>query len=169
MSRIWTFGSDVDTDQILPGRFAPFMLKEGDDVKNYAFVTANPSFNKEAKSGDIIVAADNFGCGSSREYAPAALKRRQIGAIIANSFARIFFRNAVNLGIPVFVAPDIVAAVQDGDEAILKIETTQLIVNQTIYPLPPLPDFAQEIIMAGGIVPYVRTHGRFPGEIAKDN
>ncbi len=164
MSRIWTFGSDVDTDQIVPGRFAPFMLKEGDDVKNYAFVTANPAFNKEAQPGDIIVAADNFGCGSSREYAPAALKRRQIGGIIANSFARIFFRNAVNLGIPVFVAPDVVAAVQDGDTAVLDPATGQITLNGTTYQMPPLPGFAQEIITAGGIVPYVRTHGRFPGE-----
>lgn len=164
MARIWTFGSDVDTDQILPGRFAPFMLKAGDDVKNYAFVTANPAFNKEAVAGDIIVAADNFGCGSSREYAPAALKRRQIGGIIANSFARIFFRNAVNLGIPVFVAPDVVAAVRDGDAADLDPKTGQITINGTTYNMPPLPGFAQDIIAEGGIVSYVRKYGRFPGE-----
>ncbi|MCA9981633.1 MAG: 3-isopropylmalate dehydratase, partial [Anaerolineales bacterium] len=87
--RIWKFGSDVDTDQIVPGRYAPYMLADGDDVKNYAFVEARPDFAADAQPGDIIVAGENFGCGSSREYAPEALRRRQIGAIIAPSFARI--------------------------------------------------------------------------------
>ncbi len=164
MSRIWRFGSDVDTDQIVPGRYAPFMLKEGDDVGNYAFCEAHPAFNQGAQAGDIIVASDNFGCGSSREYAPVALKRRQIGAIIANSFARIFFRNAVNLGIPLYVAPEVVATVQDGAEATVDIEGSRLLVDGIAYDLPPLPDFAREIVEVGGIVRYVREFGRFPGE-----
>ena len=164
MSKIWKFGSDVDTDQIVPGRYAPFMLKDGDDVKNYAFVDAHPHFNKEAQPGDIIVATDNFGCGSSREYAPFALRRRQIGGIIANSYARIFFRNAINLGIPVFVAPDVVEALQEGDEAELDLSAGTVTVGDKVYQLPPLAEFAQAIVAAGGIVPYVREHGRFPGE-----
>ena len=98
MSRVWKFGADVDTDQIVPGRYAPYM-RPGEDVGGAAFIEARPEFNRAARPGDIIVAAENFGCGSSREYAPLALKRRQIAAIIAHSFARIFFRNAVNLGI----------------------------------------------------------------------
>lgn len=163
MSKIWKFGSDVDTDQIVPGRYAPYM-RPNDDVGDAAFIEARPDFNKGAQPGDILVAEDNFGCGSSREYAPLALKRRQIGAIIANDFARIFFRNAVNLGIPVFVAPEVVAAVQQGDDAELDLDNETLTVNGTIYPLPPLPDFAREIIQAGGIAAYVRENGRFPGE-----
>ncbi len=166
MAKIWTFGSDVDTDQIVPGRYAPFMLNEGDDVKNYAFVDANPSYNKQGQPGDILVAADNFGCGSSREYAPVALKKREIGAIIANSFARIFFRNAINLGIPVFVAPEVVAAARDGMDASLDLATGELVMDGVAYALPPLPDFAREIVEAGGIVRYVREHGRFPGQSA---
>ena len=132
------------------------MLKDGDDVKNYAFIDANPDFNKDAVAGDIIVATDNFGCGSSREYAPVALKRRGIGAIIANDFARIFFRNAVNLGIPVFVAPEVVKAVNNGDEAQLDLEASRITVNGQVFDLPKLPGFAQEIIAAGGISRYVR-------------
>lgn len=168
MPIIWKFGSDVDTDQIVPGRYAPYM-RPGEDVGNAAFIEARPDFNQQAQPGDIIVAADNFGCGSSREYAPLALKRRQIGAIIANSFARIFFRNAVNLGIPVFVAPAVVAAVTagavaDGAEASLDLAAGRLVVGDQAFALPPLPDFAQEIVTAGGIVAYVREHGRFPGE-----
>lgn len=164
MARIWKFGADVDTDQIVPGRYAPYMLKDDQDVKDYAFVEARPDFAQQAQPGDVIVAGDNFGCGSSREYAPYALKRRQIGAIVANSFARIFFRNAVNLGIPLFVAPQVVSAVQDGDPVTLDVATGQLTVNGQTYALPPLPDFAREIMAAGGIVRYVRENGRFPGE-----
>lgn len=164
MPRVWKFGADVDTDQIVPGRYAPFMLKEGDDVKNYAFVDANPAFNTQAQPGDIIVATNNFGCGSSREYAPVALKKRQVGAIIANDFARIFFRNAINLGIPVFVAPEVVKAAQDGMTAVLDLDAGRITLDGVVYALPPLPDFAREIVAAGGIVKYVRENGRFPGE-----
>ena len=110
MSRIWKFGQDVDTDQIVPGRFAPYMRPDA-DVGTAAFIEAHPDFNQFAEPGDLLVAEENFGCGSSREYAPQALRNRGIGAIIAKSFARIFYRNAINLGIPVFVAPEIVDAV----------------------------------------------------------
>src|SRR5512147_1356567 len=120
MTRVWKFGADVDTDQIVPGRFAPYMRPDA-DVGEAAFIEARPEFAQNAQPGDIIVATDNFGCGSSREYAVEALRRRKIGAIIANSFARIFFRNALNLGIPLFVAPDVVRSLRDGQEVTLDI------------------------------------------------
>ena len=164
MARIWKFGTDVDTDQIVPGRYAPFMLKEDQDVKDYAFIEARPEFAKHAAPGDVIVAGENFGCGSSREYAPEALRRREIGAIIAPSYARIFFRNAINLGIPVFESVEIPAKIADGEEVTLDLEKGQLITETATYILPPLPDFAAEIIKAGGITQYVREYGRFPGE-----
>lgn len=164
MSRVWKFGTDVDTDQIVPGRYAPYMLKENQDVKDYAFIEARPNFAKSAQPGDMIVAGENFGCGSSREYAPEALRRRQIGGIIAPSFARIFFRNAINLGIPLFESSEIPELVEDGDEVTLDLENGRLLTTNQTYPLPPLPDFAADIIEAGGIVRYVRENGRFPGE-----
>jgi methanogen homoaconitase small subunit len=164
MSRIWKFGTDVDTDQIVPGRYAPYMLKEGQDVKDYAFIEARPDFAKQAQAGDVIVAGENFGCGSSREYAPEALRRRKIGAIIAPSFARIFFRNAINLGIPLFESNEIVTAVSDGQIVTLDLEKSQLITENETYSLPALPDFAAEIIKAGGITRFVKENGRFPGE-----
>jgi methanogen homoaconitase small subunit len=163
MARVWKFGPNVDTDQIVPGRYAPYMRPD-EDVKDAAFIEARPDFNRDARPGDVILAEDNFGCGSSREYAPLALKRRQIGAIIANSFARIFFRNAVNLGIPVFVAPEIVASLRDGDEVKVDLAQERILAGERELALPPLPDFAREIVRAGGIVPYVREYGRFPGE-----
>ena len=161
MARIWKFGADVDTDQIVPGRYAPYM-RPNEDVGQFAFIEARPQFAREAQAGDVIVAGPNFGCGSSREYAPEALKRRGIGAIIAPSFARIFFRNAVNLGIPVFVSDEIPQAVEDGEEATLDLDGGRLITDHGEYSLPPLAEFATEILRTGGIVNYVREHGRFP-------
>jgi methanogen homoaconitase small subunit len=162
MSRIWKFGADVDTDQIVPGRYAPYMRPDA-DVGSAAFIEARPDFNRLAAPGDIIVAGRNFGCGSSREYAPLALCRREIGAIVAVSFARIFFRNGVNLGLPLFVAPEIVAAVADGDAADLDLVQCTLRAGGRSFDLPPLPPFARAIVDAGGIAPYVRVHGTFPG------
>lgn len=163
MARVWKFGTDVDTDQILPGRYAPFM-RPGEDQGRFAFIEARPDFSKSAKPGDLIVAGPNFGCGSSREYAPAALKIRKVGAIIAPSFARIFFRNAINLGIPLFVSEEIPTHVVDGQEVTLDLEQNRLITANQHYELPELPSFAAQIIDAGGIVAYVREHGHFPGE-----
>ena len=165
MARIWKFGSDVDTDQIVPGRYAPYMRPDA-DVGEAAFIEARPDFNQLAVPGDILVAENNFGCGSSREYAVEALRRRRVGAIIANSFARIFFRNALNLGIPLFTAPEIVVHLQDGDEVTLDLVSGCLCRNAEEFKLPVLPAFAREILAAGGIVAYVREHGRFPSELA---
>jgi methanogen homoaconitase small subunit len=163
MTRVWKFGSDVDTDQIVPGRYAPYMRPDA-DVGEAAFIEARPEFAQNARPGDIIIAASNFGCGSSREYAVTALKRRQVGAIVALSYARIFYRNGINLGIPLYIAPEVVQGVQDGAEVELDLVNQILVANGQTYALPPMPKFAQEIISAGGVVPYVKTHGRFPGE-----
>jgi methanogen homoaconitase small subunit len=164
MGRIWKFGADVDTDQIVPGRYAPYMLKEGQDVKDYAFIEARPEFATGAAAGDVIVAGHNFGCGSSREYAPEALRRRHIAAIIAPSFARIFFRNAINLGIPLYESAEIAEALDDGQEIDFNFHQSQIRTGDKIYSLPPLPNFASQIIDSGGITVYVKEHGRFPGE-----
>jgi len=134
------------------------------DVGQAAFIEARPEFAQNAQPGDIIIATENFGCGSSREYAVDALRRRKVGAVIALSFARIFFRNALNLGIPLFVAPEIVHNVQDGQQATLDLTGSRLMIAERAYELPQLPEFAREILSAGGIVQYVKQHGRFPGE-----
>ncbi len=169
MARVWKFGADVDTDQIVPGRYAPYMRPDA-DVGEAAFIEARPEFAKNAQPGDIIVAAENFGCGSSREYAVEALRRRKVGAIIALSYARIFFRNALNLGIPLFEAPEVVQGLQDGEEVTLDLPNNRIIGHgqngegDRVYDLPQLPEFAREILAAGGIVNYVKQYGRFPGE-----
>ncbi|MBL8150553.1 MAG: 3-isopropylmalate dehydratase small subunit [Blastocatellia bacterium] len=161
MSRVWKFGSDVDTDQIVPGRYAPYMRPD-EDVGQFAFIEARPEFAKNARPGDIIVAGENFGCGSSREYAPEALKRRQIAAIIAPSFARIFFRNSINLGIPLFISSEIATSIRDGEYVGLDLVNNLLLSESRQYILPPLPFFMTEILKAGGVVKYIRQYGRFP-------
>lgn len=163
MARVWKFGNDVDTDQIVPGRYAPYMRPDA-DVGDAAFIEARPEFASSAQPGDIIVAGENFGCGSSREYAVEALRRRKVGAIIAASYARIFFRNALNLGIPLFESAALAGELQDGQEVHLDLEQNRLLVGEQAYELPELPAFAREILAAGGIVNYVKAHGHFPGE-----
>jgi methanogen homoaconitase small subunit len=165
MARIWRFASDVDTDQIVPGRYAPYM-RPNDDVGDAAFIEARPDLNKALQPGDLLVADDNFGCGSSREYAVEALKRRQVGAIIANSFARIFYRNAINLGIPLYVAPEIVSRLQEGDSVTFDADAQTLEINGETLSLPELPDFVRQVTQAGGMIDYIKEHGHFPGEAA---
>ena len=162
MTRVWKFGSDVDTDQIVPGRYSPYMTSEA-ELGKYPFIEARPEFAKKVKPGDIIVAGRNFGCGSSREYAPKALKVVDLGGIIAQSFARIFFRNALNLGLPLYEA-DWTDEIQDGETVTLDAEVGRLHTAHGVYALQPLPEFVREIRREGSIVAYYRKYGRFPGE-----
>lgn len=163
MVQIWKFGNDIDTDQIVPGRYAPYM-RPNDDVGDAAFIEANPEFNKQAKPGDIIVAGKNYGCGSSREYAVLALKRRQIGAIIAKSFARIFYRNAINLGLTLIEAPHVVDHLSDRAQCTIDLEECRLTVGDTVHLFPEISPFAREIVNAGGLVAYIQANGHLPGE-----
>lgn len=162
MTRVWKFGANVDTDQIVPGRYAPY-LRPKEDLGRAAFIEARPEFAENAQPGDVIVADRNFGCGSSREYAPLALKKRGVAAIVAPSFARIFYRNSINLGIPLFVSDEIAEAAADGDEVLLDLPAGRISLGERTYDLPALPRFTQDIIDAGGIVNFVRANGRFPG------
>jgi methanogen homoaconitase small subunit len=162
MARVWRFGMDVNTDQIVPGRFAPYMLAKEEDVTKHIFCEHMPEFAPGVQPGDIIVAQQNFGCGSSREYAPQALKMAGVGAIIAPLFARIFYRNALNLGIPCFTA-DLTHLLQHGEEVSLDIASGRLTrSNGEVIQLPEPPGFMREVWQAGGIVRYYRQHGRFP-------
>lgn len=138
MPRVWKFANDVDTDQIVPGRYAPYMRPD-DDVGKAAFIEAHPEFNAAAQPGDVIVAGTNFGCGSSREYAPLALRRRGIAAIIARSFARIFYRNAINLGLPLFDDAGLAESLPDGATIELCLEQGIIRCGERELVLPVLP------------------------------
>ncbi len=161
MPRIWTFDSNVNTDQIVPGRYAPYMLRDESEVRRYVFVEARPEFAAAVAPGDLIVAGPNFGCGSSREYAPLALKLAGVGAVIAPGFARIFYRNAINLGLPLFEAD--LSALPDGAIVALDVRTGLLQCAGGPIQLAPPPAWVQEVWEAGGIVPFFRATGRFPG------
>ena len=161
MPRAWVFGDDLDTDQIVPGRYAPFMVGQ-DKFHTYAFCDARPGFAKEVRAGDLLIGGENFGCGSSREYAPAALKKLGVGGVVAKNFARIFFRNCVNLGIPVIESADATQLVRDGDEVSLDLTAGVLRTPHGDARLRPVAPFAQEILAAGGVVAYLREHGDFP-------
>jgi len=162
MARLWKFGDNVDTDQILPGRYAPYMTSE-ETFFHYAFAEHRPGFAEELRPGDIILAGRNFGCGSSREYAPRALKKLGLGAIIAESFARIFFRNALNLGLPILQAQGLAEKLADGEEVELDLENGVLVAGQRRFQLQQPPGFVYDIIAEGTIVDYYRKYRRFPG------
>lgn len=161
MARIWRFGSDVNTDQIVPGRYAPYMTSE-DELGKYPFIEARPEFAQAVRQGDVIVAGPNFGCGSSREYAARALKVCGIVAVIAPMFARIFARNALNLGLPCFEVD--LPGLEDGDAVSLDLESCVLVTATDRLSLPQPPDWMSDVWTAGGLVAYLQQHGHFPGE-----
>jgi methanogen homoaconitase small subunit len=166
MPRIWKFGDSVNTDDILPGKFAPFMA--GEDVfQTFAFHYVRPEFAAQVQPGDVLVGGRNWGLGSSREYAPQALKKLQVGAIIAPSFARIHYRNLLNLGIPAFEA-DLTDTLQDGDTVQLDLTSGVLARGSETFQLPPPPEFLREALAEGSILAFFKKHGRFPGERPAD-
>jgi methanogen homoaconitase small subunit len=162
VARIWKFPDSVNTDDILPGKFAPFMA--GEDVfQSFAFHYLRPEFAAEVRPGDVLIGGRNWGLGSSREYAPQALKKLQIGGIVAPSFARIHYRNLLNLGIPAFEA-DLTGALEDGDEVSLDVEAGLLKRGADTFQLPPPPEFLREALREGSILAFFKKYGRFPGE-----
>lgn len=165
MARVWTFGDGVNTDDILPGKYAPFMV--GEDVfHTYALAHARPDFASAVRPGDLLVGGRNWGLGSSREYAPKALKKLQIGGIIAKSFARIHYRNLLNLGIPAFESAELPNLLKEGDEVQFDRETGQVIRGEDVFELTPPPAFLLEALKEGSVLEYYQKHRRFPGEVS---
>jgi 3-isopropylmalate/(R)-2-methylmalate dehydratase small subunit len=152
----FTFGKNLDTDQIYPGQYLE--LAKVEDIKQHALEGADPNFVKKFRPGDIIVAGTNFGCGSSREHAAIALKAVGAGVVLAESFARIFFRNAINLGLPLLVSPGITDHVSMGDT--LKIDLKNgLVHNKSTgngLNVQPMSGYVFDILESGGIKPLVK-------------
>ena len=163
MARVWKFGDSLNTDDILPGKYAPFMV--GEEVfHRYAFAHLCPEFAEHVQPGDLLVGGRNWGLGSSREYAPQALKTLGIGAVIAKSFARIHYRNLLNLGIPAFTSDTVPDALQDSDTVSFDLAAGTVTRDDEVFYLEPPPTFLQEALKEGSIFAYYRKHGRFPGE-----
>ena len=154
--KAFVYGANIDTDQIYPGRFLD--LTEPDQIGKHALEGADPNFVKEVQPGDLIVASTNFGCGSSREHAAITLKSAGVGAILADSFGRIFYRNVINLGVPLIVCPGISKIVKRGD--VLTVDmTTGKVVNETTgasAEAQPLSEYVLNILESGGIKPMIK-------------
>ena len=153
--KAWKFGADVDTDLIIPARYLNTSDPKG--LAKHCMEDADPAFAGKVSSGDLIVAGNNFGCGSSREHAPIAIKAAGVSCVVAASFARIFYRNAFNLGLPILESPEAAEAVKTGDEIEVDLATgkiTNLSQDRT-YQAQPVPPFMQELLAAGGLMPYV--------------
>ena len=153
--KVWKFGDNIDTDAIIPGRY----LVHNDPLvlASHAFEGTRDEFAREAKEGDIIVAGRNFGCGSSREHAPLALAGDGVNVIIARSFARIFYRNAINVGLLPLVCPE-ADRIADGSELRVHAREGYVESGGKRYRIEPVPAFLQEIVQAGGLVAYARKH-----------
>ncbi|MGI6037600.1 MAG: 3-isopropylmalate dehydratase small subunit [Limnochordia bacterium] len=153
--KAWKFGEDINTDEIIPARY--LNTSDPQELARHCMEDADPEFMQKMEPGDIIVAGKNFGCGSSREHAPVAIKAAGISCVIAESFARIFFRNCINIGLPILESPEAAKAIDEGD--LIRVDVTQgRIINETKgeeYQAAAFPAFMQEIIDRGGLMKYV--------------
>lgn len=153
--KVWNFGANIDTDVIIAARY--LNSSDPEHLAKYVMEDADPDFPKKLQRGDIIVAGENFGCGSSREHAPIALKAAGVAAVVAPSFARIFYRNAFNMGLPIFELPESLE-IKEGENISINLdngEITNKTTNKT-YTFTPIPDFMQELIAAGGLINFAK-------------
>jgi 3-isopropylmalate dehydratase small subunit len=151
----WKFGADVDTDAIIPARY--LISTDPAFLAQHCMEDADTTFAGKVQAGDVIVAGKNFGCGSSREHAPIAIKAAGVGCVIAHSFARIFYRNAFNMGLPILECPEAAQAIVAGDQLEIDLDSGQII-NRTRgenYQSQPIPPFMQRLLEAGGLIAYV--------------
>ncbi|MEG0370441.1 MAG: 3-isopropylmalate dehydratase [Hungatella sp.] len=151
--RVWMLGDDIDTDIIIPTEY--LALKTIEEMKQYAFRPLRPDLAARIQQGDILVAGKNFGCGSSREQAPEIIKALGIRCVIAESYARIFFRNAINNGLLLMEQPDLYQAMTEGDEITVHVNC-DVTYQQQIYPIVSLPQNLMDILSAGGLVKAMR-------------
>jgi len=153
--KVWKFGDNIDTDLIIAARY--LNTSEPSELAKYVMEDADPSFVEKMEAGDIIVAGENFGCGSSREHAPIALKAAGINAVIAPTFARIFYRNAFNMGLPIFELEES-AQIDEGDVVRIDMDAGEIIniTQAKSYKFTPIPEFMQELVDAGGLIQFAK-------------
>lgn len=154
--KIWRFGDDVDTDAIIPARY--LNTSDPAELARHCMEDADPAFSSKMSPGDVIVAGKNFGCGSSREHAPISIKAAGIGCVVAESFARIFYRNAINIGLPILESPEASENLKEGEEVEVDLKEGMIrsLNSGQAYSAVPFPPFMQELIAAGGLINYVR-------------
>lgn len=155
IGKIWKFGDDVDTDLIIPARY--LSTSEPAELAKHCMEDADPAFAGEVGSGDIIVGGKNFGCGSSREHAPIAIKAAGVSCVVARSFARIFYRNAFNMGLPILEC-DAADRFASGQSLSVDLDTGEIVLAETgeRFATRPIPPFMQELVKAGGLMKHIR-------------
>ncbi len=159
MAGTWVFGNDVSTDDIIAGRY--LIKHDPRELGQHAMENIDPMFAKKVKKGDVIIGGRNFGCGSSREQAPITLKAAGVSAVVAESFARIFYRNSINQGLPVLACPGVKDSFETSDEVEINLKggTVRNVTTKKVFKAEPFPDFILAILQAGGLVPYLKQKG----------
>ncbi|MBM4327386.1 MAG: 3-isopropylmalate dehydratase small subunit [Deltaproteobacteria bacterium] len=167
--RVWKFGDDVNTDEIIPARY--LSLADLSELGRHVMEGIDPTFPSKVKPGDIIVAGKNFGCGSSREHAPVAIRTAGVACVIARSFARIFFRNAFNMGLLILEAPEAAAAVLEGEA--LDVDTDQGLIRNIAtgqeFRVSPVPPFMAELLRNGGLIAHLQKRSVACGPLDPSN
>ena len=156
MAKAWVFGDDISTDDIIAGRY--LVKRDPNELKKHVMEAVEQRFASKVRKGDVIVAGRNFGCGSSREHAPIALKAAGVSAVVAESFARIFYRNAINQGVAVVTSKGAREKFKSGDGIKVDIRKGEVLNTSTrkTFKAEPLPDFIMKILEAGGLLPYLK-------------
>lgn len=153
--KVWQFGDDVDTDAIIPARY--LNISDPEELARHCMEAADPAFAQQVRPGDIIVAGKNFGCGSSREHAPLCIKAAGVSCVIAAGFARIFYRNAFNIGLPILESPEAAEVSRQGDELEVDLATGEIrnLTRDRAFTAQPIPPFMQELIGDGGLIKHI--------------
>ncbi|MDO5650137.1 MAG: 3-isopropylmalate dehydratase small subunit [Gallicola sp.] len=156
MGKVYKYGDNIDTDVIIPARY--LNQTDPDELKKHCMYDIDQKFNEVVRHGDFIVGGENFGCGSSREHAPLAIKSSGVKAVIAKSYARIFYRNSFNIGMPIMESSEAVDKIENGDEIEVDFSTGEIknITKGETYHANPIPEFMQKLIDDGGLVEYVK-------------
>ncbi|MCJ7734717.1 MAG: 3-isopropylmalate dehydratase [Anaerolineales bacterium] len=153
--KVWKYGDDINTDVIFPGKYT-YTVSEPAEMPQYALEDLDPVFASTVQPGDVIVGGTNWGCGSSREQAVVCLSEAKLGAIIAKSFARIYYRNCLNNALPAIVCPEAVDAIQNGEVVKVDLEGGKISCQAGEFNFPPLPEAVMEIFNVGGLIPYTK-------------
>jgi 3-isopropylmalate/(R)-2-methylmalate dehydratase small subunit len=163
MGKVFKYGDDVNTDVIFPGKYT-YTVTEPNELAKHALEDLDPGFAENVEKGDVIVAGKNFGCGSSREQAASCLKYAGVAAIVAESFARIYYRNAINFGLPAIVCPEASKGLESGDEVEIDLSGGRIRAREKTFEFAPFPEFIMEIMRDGGLIPHIRKELESSGE-----
>jgi len=153
--KVWKFGDNIDTDAIIPARY--LNTSDPAELAKHCMEDADADFMKKMKPGDIILGGENFGCGSSREHAPIAIKAAGVSCVVAKSFARIFFRNAFNMGLPIFESKELADAVDEGKEIVIDSNRGLITLSESerTFPISPIPPFMEQLLADGGLMKHI--------------